>query len=130
MVAYRIGIIPLIKCLKLTYPDVTEPCYNDAYGALGTLDNLERYFKSLKHDDPSRGYYTEPTKSILVVYPQNHKVGELFCQSHGIKVCTGARYLGCYIRDGVSKGYWLQKRTDKWERDIHALSITADKYPQ
>ena len=47
MVAYVIGVLPLIKRLKLVYHDVTEPWYTDNAGALGMFDNLERYFNSL-----------------------------------------------------------------------------------
>ena len=42
----------------------------------------------------------------------------------------GARYLGGYIGDDISKGGCLKERTDKWERDIRALIKTADNYPQ
>ena len=45
-------------------------------------------------------------------------------------VCTGACHLGGYIRDEVSKGDWIKKLMDKWERYIHALRKTAYKYPQ
>ena len=48
MVAYRIVIIPMIKRLKSTNHDVTQPWYTDDDGALGTFDNLEQHFKSLK----------------------------------------------------------------------------------
>ena len=44
MVAYRIGFLPLIKCLKLEYPDITQTWYADNAGALGTFNNLERHF--------------------------------------------------------------------------------------
>ena len=43
---------------------------------------------------------------------------------------TGARYIGVYIGDYISKGNWIKKRTDKLERDICALRKMADNYPQ
>ena len=45
-------------------------------------------------------------------------------------MCTGARYLGGYTRDDVSKFYWLKNCTEKWERDIRAIRKTANKYSQ
>ena len=44
MVAYGIGILPLIKNLKAEFTDVTQPWYADDAGALGKcgLDPLER----------------------------------------------------------------------------------------
>ena len=78
MVSYGVGILPLIKFLKLTYPDVTQPWYADDAGSLGTFNHLEKYFKELKHNGPAREYFPEPTKIILAVHPQNLKVGEIF----------------------------------------------------
>ena len=78
MVAYWIGILPLIKILKSKYPDVTQPWQADEDGALGMFDHLEKYFKALKNNVPARGYFPEPTKRILVAHPQNLKTGEGF----------------------------------------------------
>ena len=43
MVAYGIGVLPLIKRLKATYPDVTRTWYTENAGALGTYKNIELY---------------------------------------------------------------------------------------
>ena len=48
MVAYIIGIILLIKRLKLMYHDTTQPWCTDDSEAMGMLDHLEKYFKALK----------------------------------------------------------------------------------
>ena len=60
----------------------------------------------------------------------NLEVEELFGCYHRFKVYKGAHYIGGSIRDDVSEGDWIKKRTDKWERDNCALSKTADKYTQ
>ena len=78
----------------------------------------------------AQGYFTDTTEIILVVNPQKIEAGELFGRRHGFKVCTGARYLGVYIGDDISKGDWLKDYIDKWERYICAPRKTADKYPQ
>ena len=69
MVVYGIEIIPLIKQLKSTYPDVPQPWYVDNDGALGMFDHLKNYFKALRRNGSERGYLPDPTKSILVVHP-------------------------------------------------------------
>ena len=51
------------------YPDVTQPWYADNAGALGMFDHLKKYFKTLNRNGLERGYFPDPTKSILVVYP-------------------------------------------------------------
>ena len=68
MVAYGIGSLPLIKHLKLAYPDGTQPWYAGDAGAQGKFDNLKRYFNSLKRTGPARGYYPDPTKSIMIMH--------------------------------------------------------------
>ena len=44
MVDYGIGIVPMRKQLKLTYTDITQPCYADDAGSLCTFCKLKRYF--------------------------------------------------------------------------------------
>ena len=77
MVAYGLGIIPLIKRLKSTYPDITKLWYAYNAGALSKFDHLEKAFKSLKGNGPARGYLTDPTKSILFMHPQNLEAGDI-----------------------------------------------------
>ena len=71
MIAYGIGILPLIHNLKREIPDVTHPLYADDAGALGTFVRLDTYFDSLTRQGPGRGYHPEPTKSVLIVRPEN-----------------------------------------------------------
>ena len=66
----------------------------------------------------------------MFVHPQNLEAGESFGWRHGFKVCTGSLYLGGYITDDVSKGDWLKNSTEKWERDICAISKMGDIYHQ
>ena len=55
MVAYSIGIIPLIKNMKAEFLDVTQPWYGDYAGALGTFANAELYYNSLNGLDRDMG---------------------------------------------------------------------------
>ena len=78
MFNYIIGVLLLIKRLKLKHTDVTHPWYADDAVSLGTFDNLEQYFNLLKHYGLDWGYYPKRTKSILIMNPKNLKSGELF----------------------------------------------------
>ena len=73
MVTYGIGFLPLIKRLKVAYPDVTHPWYSDNAVALSTYENIELYFNLLKLFGLSRGYYPEFSKMVLIVYLDNLK---------------------------------------------------------
>ena len=71
MIAYGIGILPLIKNLKQEIPDVTQTWYADYAGALGTFSRIETYFDLLTRQGLGRGYYPKPYKSVLISHPEN-----------------------------------------------------------
>ena len=60
MVAYGIGVIPLIQRLKVAYTNVTQTWYNDYTSALGNNKKIKLYFNSLKRLGPGCGYRSEP----------------------------------------------------------------------
>ena len=130
MIACRIGILPLIKNPKQEIPDITQPWYADDAGALGTFTRIETHFNSSTRQGPGHGYYPKPSKSLLIMHPENIETGKDFGAHHGFRVCTGARYLGGYIGDNESQINWLRERTLTWEKNINKISETAMKCPQ
>ena len=78
MIVYGIGILPLIKNLKREIPDVTHPWYAEDAGALGTFARLETYFDSLTRQVLGPGYHSYPTKSVLIVRPDNLEAVKMF----------------------------------------------------
>ena len=64
------------------------------------------------------------------MHPDNLEAGKEFGACNGLKVCTGACYLGVYIGDGESKINWLRESTLTWEENINTISETVGKYPQ
>ena len=130
MIAYVIGILPLINNLKREIPDVTQPLYSENAGAFGTFARLETYFDSLTRQGLGRGYCPKRTKSVLIVRPENLEAGKVFGAQHGFRVCMGARYLGGYIGYDRSKRGWLREHTLTWEKNINTISKTVGKYPQ
>ena len=91
---------------------------------------MDQYFNSLQHNNLDQRYCHEPIKIILIMHPNKFIARELFGWFHGFKVCTGAQYLSGYIGDDGYKGGWIQKRTEKWEREICVLRKTVEKYIQ
>ena len=55
------------------------------------------HLRDLQARGPPRGYFPEPTKSILVVAPQNVARAEWFFRGMGLKVVMDSRYLGGFI---------------------------------
>ena len=67
MISYDIGFLPHIRELRNAHPRVTQPWYADDAGAGGKFPNILEHHRDLQAWGPPRGYYPEPTKSILVV---------------------------------------------------------------
>ena len=67
MVMCGLGLLPLIRILKAEVPDLHQPWYADDAGAGGRFQNIRLYFKKLQEYGPPRGYFPEPSKSILIV---------------------------------------------------------------
>ena len=67
MIAYGIGVLPLIRELRESHPRVTQPWSADDAGTGGTFQQVQAYFQDLQARGPAWGYYPEPTESILVV---------------------------------------------------------------
>ena len=110
MIAYGIGVLPLIRELQGAHPRVTQPWYADDAGAGGTFQQILEHFRDLQEWGPARGYYPEPTKSILVVAPGNVARAEEHFRGLGIRVVTGHRYLGGYILDREAEESWLKEK--------------------
>ena len=47
MIAYGIGVLPLIRKLRESHPCVTQPWYDDDAGAGGTFIDAQAHFQDL-----------------------------------------------------------------------------------
>ena len=71
MIAYGIRFLPLIRVLRKDHPQVSQPWYADDVGAGGRFKAVMAHFRDLQLKGPDRGYFTDLTKSILVVAEHN-----------------------------------------------------------
>ena len=89
MIAYGIGVPPLIRELRRYHPHVTQPWYADDAGAGGSFGALMAHFRDLQLKGPAWGYFPSPTKRILVVAEQNIPRATEYFRGMGIKIVTG-----------------------------------------
>ena len=89
IIAYGIGVLPLIRELQGAHPRVTQPWYADDAEAGGKIPQIMEHLKDLQAQGPAQGYYQEPTKSILAVAPGNVAQSEEHFWGLGIRVLTG-----------------------------------------
>ena len=124
MIAYGIGILPLINNLKREIPNVTQPWYSDNAGSLVAFARIETYFYSLTWNGPGRRYYLESSNSVLILHPENIKAGKEFGARQIFKVFPSAHYLGGSIGDDKSKSDWQREHTLTWHNQRNRREIS------
>ena len=130
MLIYGIGMLPLTQLLQRELPACIQPWFADDAGAGGKFSNILQYFKRLQDEGPARGYFPEPTKSILVVQPRNVERAKATFAPLGFTIVTGARYLGGHVGTVESKNEYVKERVKLWEEGIISLSRIAKSSPQ
>ena len=88
------------------------------------------HFRDLQLKGPARGYFPEPTKSILVVSEKNVPRANAFFRGMGVKVVTGSRYLGGYIGEREAEAAWVQGKVEGWADSVRTLAGVARKHLQ
>jgi hypothetical protein len=130
MFGYRIGILPLIRRLKIEIPAVKQPWYTDDAGAGGSFTDLRQFFLWLQEIGPAYGYFPEPSKSILIVRTHNRTRTSSTFDNLGFKVQTGSRYLGGYIGSKADRELWVQEKVTFWTSAVTDLAFAALSHPQ
>jgi hypothetical protein len=110
-VAYGLTTLPLIRYLQDEVPDVSQPWYADDAGAGGTFSGIKLYFEKLQEKGPRRGYFPEPSKSILVVQEHNREKAEAEFHDYSFKIVMGTRYLGGFIGEADAQQTWVKVKT-------------------
>ena len=88
----------------------------------GAFKEVQAHFQDLQARGPARGYYPEPTKSILVVAPGNVARAEEHFRGLGIRVVTGHRYLGGFLGDAAAEKEWLDKKIHGLKESVVVLA--------
>ena len=130
MFAYGIGVLPLIRRLKRSHPNLFQPWYADDAGAGGSFTDIRSMFEELQKIGPAYGYFPEPSKSILVVPPAMVERAKEYFRDLHFKVTTGSRYLGGFVGTRSSCEEYVQGKVLSWETSIKDLSQAGEKYPQ
>ena len=130
MIAYGIGVLPIIRGLRVAHPRVTQLWYADDAGEGVKFEYILAHLWDLQARGPPRGYYPEPTKSILVVAPWNVAQLEEFFWGMGIQVMTGHQYLGGFIEGREAEKRWLADKIMGWAESVETLAGVSRKQLQ
>ena len=130
MVAYGLGIPPLIRELHQAHPGITQNWYADESRAGGTFEGNLRHLDDLMVKGPPRSYFLDPTKSILVVFPWNVSWVEAFFHGYGFQIVTGSHYLWGFVGTRAEKDCWLGEKAEGWGDSVATLAGVARWHPQ
>ena len=114
----------------MDHPWVYHPWYADNAGTGERFNDIMAHLRDLQLKGPARGYFPDPTKSILVVLEKNVPRANAYFRGMGIKVVTGSRYLGGYIGEREAEAKWVQGKVEGWADSVRTLSGVARKHPQ
>ena len=112
MVEYGIGIIPFIRECKKTHTGITHPWYADDAGSGGNFEGIWQHLDDLMVRGGPRGYFTELTKSILVVSPRNVPRVEALFRGYGLQIATVSRFLGGFVGIKEAQDRWKGEKVD------------------
>jgi hypothetical protein len=132
MFCYGIGILPMIRQLKVIYTALKQPWYADDAGALGSFDDIIRMFTKLMEIGHDLGYFPNPSKSILVAPSSKLEFAKQHFNSTydlGFSVYTVHRYLGGFIDDSTSRDKYVSSKISSWTQTVQQLFLVAsEKY--
>mgnify|MGYP002806726116 CR=1 FL=1 len=128
---YALASIPLIDVLREGHPKALQTWYADDSAANGELHQLRAWMEEgLAVKGPPRGYFPEPTKSKLLVRPEDTEVAEKVFAGTGVEVVTDCRFLGGFL--GTEEG--VRERVDEkvrgWVHKVQRLAEVARVDPQ
>ena len=97
MVLYGLALVPLAKHLRSEVPEITSPFYADDSAFSGPVSKIYKAMKVLEKHGPSRGYYPEPNKSILICPATHRQRAQDVLQEFHFKFLEGTCYVGGFI---------------------------------
>ena len=77
-----------------------------------------------------RGYFTDPTKRILIVSSQNVPRAEAFFWGYSLQIVTRSRYHGGFVGSKSSQDYWLGEKVEGWRDSVFTLTGVARQHLQ
>jgi hypothetical protein len=130
MIVYGIALLPLSERLRAFEPTVLQPWYADDMAMVGPCSGIAKVTTLLARLGPLRGYFPEPSKSILICKPAVRDLARQALASFDFKYVDGHRYVGGFIGTDEAREAWLEPQLDAWVYGIQQLAKVAVRFPQ
>ena len=130
MVFYALATLPLIGKLRGEHPSISQAWYADDSGGAGQLQQLRGWWDSLERLGPEYGYFTNSTKTQLLVKPSQLGEANRIFDGTGIRIVTGGvRYLGTALGESQFIQSFFRRKVDDWIAELTSLAGFAETEP-
>jgi len=118
MVIYGVALMPLTETVRAAQPDILQAWYADDSSFGGMAPAIAAAMHMILEKGPARGYFPEPSKSILICNPAvrdavHGELGEFHFQCE-----DGYRHVSGFIGTEEMKAKWLQPQIQQWVRGV------------
>jgi hypothetical protein len=107
-----------------------QPWYADDMAMVGPCSGIAKAMGLLEELGPIRGYFPEPSKSILISKPAEQAPARQHMAGFAFQYVEGHRYVGGFIGTPESREAWLQPQVADWIHGVEQLAQVAKRYPQ
>ena len=114
MISYGLIVILIVRELRAAHPQVTQLWYADDVVAGGYLPHIQAHMHDILTRLSPRGYFLDPTKSILVVSVNNVAWAQNFFWGNSLNIGMESQYLGGYIGYTRSQADYLEEKVQYW----------------
>ena len=101
--------------LQTSHSQETQPWYNNNEESRGSFQNIQIYLDDLMVRVPSRKYFLDPTKTLLVVSKNKVLWFQALFRGMGLRVMTSRKYIGGFIYDREANTYNLRYNMIIWK---------------
>ena len=130
MIIYGVALKPLSAAIRKEVPSVLQPWYADDMAMVGPCTGIAQAMSLLEQLGPARGYYPEPSKSILICRPEDQTRAKHSLTDFAFQYVHGHRYVGGFIGTKEARDDWLKPQLDAWVYGIEQLAKVAQRFPQ
>ena len=130
MGVYALAIKPLIDKVRETCPDVHQAWYADDATGASICTGLRRWWNELTNHGPSYGYFSNDSKTYLVVKPEFEDVAKDAFTGTNVRITTHAkRHLGAALGSKTFTEEYIGKKVQELTNDIKNLARIASSQP-
>ena len=128
--AMALAAVPLIRRLRMTVPGASQAWFADDATAVGSLSTLSTWWQHLSSVGPDYGYFTNATKTVLIVKPEHLSSALTMFANTNIKITAhGQRHLGAALGSREFAEEYVTTKVESWTADVSALAEIVTSRP-